>query len=153
MLEKIKRLFSQKKEVAVLKTQKSPVYSVGSPDPRFFVAGSVDIKVYLIDKEGREETFPECQSISIDENIWNDSEITGKLINILYDFDTLKLFPNLDKIKLISCRENGTPVAKCMLEGVILTKRSWGVSIDDLITEIHYDFVAKSCSSWVPLDN
>jgi len=109
--------------------------------PRGYRAFSgVDTKLFVEYQDGKVEVLPEVQAISISSNNL-DPISRGEIIAILFDRSSLPKLQKVKNIALIATTEYGDRSASAF-KGVEVTDYSFGISIDDIITEerILFDF-------------
>lgn len=139
---------------------KVPVYTLGSADPRTIIGGenyskgyhafsAVDVKVSL--EKGTESTvYAEIQAVSAAEDLVHGG-VSGTIVAIVFDKDPLREWVGKTfDIVLRASSEYGDR-ATSVIKDARFSSISWGVSIDDLVMEVCYNFEAKSCTGFLPL--
>jgi hypothetical protein len=114
-----------------------------------FFSGA-DLKFYLELQNGQKKYIPEFREISWKEDLI-ENQVRGQLIFIIFDRDAL--VPFLQDVKNIHLKVATAVkrISELKFENVIFTERRESLSVDDLISEIHYSFTAQSCTSWKKL--
>ncbi len=109
--------------------------------------GGADIKFWIEFEDGTAQCMAEIQSISIQTEL-PKGEVRGTLISVIFDTDPIAALPKpVKNIRLKSANEYGQ-IAECCLKNVRFTRMNWAGSIDDIVTEVHYEFEANEFETW-----
>lgn len=135
----------------------------------------VDVKIYFEYKEdykdfepftgeGQGECIPDIQAISWSVQYtrpknWAEDwlpdlpSIEGTIIAIVFDRDTISLRKDgVKNIYLESVNEYGNGM-NARLNNITFTNQSYGVSIDDIISELNWTYTAESFDHWKKIES
>ena len=107
----------------------------------------IDMKLLVGSK-----VLAETQAIDINVNLEDDKyPVSGKLTTVLFDKSILeRVKAEVEAhpyITLVACNEFGQ-MAKCAIHDVEFINYKWAMSIDDIVSEEHIHFKAKSIDGW-----
>ncbi len=121
------------------------------PRGYFTSFSGIDIKVYFEDSEGNFICVPEIQAISC--ICQPDGQARGDIIVLLFDGDVLAYLPIQAKnMLMVAANEYGTLCYQRFTDIKFCNKR-WGVSIDDIVTEMVTEFSAEGYVSWKKVED
>jgi hypothetical protein len=120
---------------------------LGFSDPQFNSPSGLDVRVYARLDDDTLVHIKEVQVVSVKEQ-YNGGFID--LITLLHDGDTVAHLLKNHGIKdlVIESKDEYGTILKTEFLGLTFQQRSWGVSVDDLITEIKTLFTCKTCIPW-----
>jgi len=119
---------------------------------QFSTFSGVDVKFHIKPVDGEWIYVPEVAVVSCTYDDPNVIPATyGKIITTVFDRDAIASLPSSPTytILLEAANEYGH-LSHMKLEGVKFGKRTWSMSIEDIISEIHVDFTAQSYKPWTP---
>lgn len=130
------------------------------PTTSYCSFSGVDTKFYLIDPvNNTRRSIPQVQGCSF---VWNpqggdgELKVRGTIIACLFNKSAYLELIEKDCFSLIAADEFGH-MARTDIKGFEITKLSYGIGIDDLVTEEVFEFIAKDLTPWYvvsgPLEN
>lgn len=115
----------------------------------FCTPSGVDIRIFFKLKDGKSIEMSTIQAITFEEDFLGQT--SGTLISLIVDNDVLNQYRfTIQDIELKTIIEE-KEIMKASFENVIFQKRAGGVSIDDLVMEMSYNFTATKFDSWKKL--
>lgn len=125
----------------------SKIYALGCPDPIADSPSGIDTKVYARLNDNSLIQIQEIQAISVKEN---NGYAFIELITALFTDDTIAHLLKCNGIKdfVVESRTEHGSILKAEFLNVTFLERRWGISVDDLITEITTKFICMSCIPW-----
>lgn len=110
------------------------------------VISGADVKVYFI-KDGEEISVPEVQGVHYNGMDENNSYVD--ISYVVFNYDPIEPVKNSQFIRLKSCGQEGA-ISSCefQLADQSWNRKSWGINIDDIITEGHIRLDARELKPW-----